>query len=460
MEREDLEKRVPLRERPVEERMKDFEEVSLGYSREEAMREAKRCLQCRKPLCVEGCPVGVQIPAFISRIKEGDFKGALRKIKETNLLPSICGRVCPSEYQCEARCVLGRLGCPINISALERSAADYGEEELEEDPPPKTFKRVAVVGSGPAGLTCAAELARSGVEVVVFEALHEFGGVLRYGIPSFRLPREVIERQLETLRRLGVRLERNILIGRTIPLRDLMNKEGFQAVFLATGAGLPQLLGIEGENLEGIYSANEFLVRVNLMRADLFPEYGTPIKRGKKVAVIGGGNVAMDSARVAVRLGAEEVCIVYRRGEEEMPARKPEIERAKEEGVKILPLLAPIRIEARNHMKELICRKMRLLDERDESGRRKIAFAEGEERLLADVIIVAIGQKPNPLIPRLEPALRTGKEGEIIVDGEMRTSLEGVWAGGDIASGSATVILAMGMAKKAARSIRNYLGYA
>jgi len=457
MEGKDIEKRTPIPERPVEERIRDFGEVSLGYSKEEAIKEAKRCLGCRHPLCVEGCPVGVEIPAFIERIKEGDFKGALRKIKEKNLLPSICGRVCPSEYQCESKCVLGRLGAPISIGALERAASDYGEEgEEESDVRPKP-KRVAVIGSGPAGLTCAAELARDGVEVFVFEALHQLGGVLRYGIPSFRLPRNVIDRQIQRLKDMGVRMEGNVLVGRTIPFSDLRTEEGFDAIFIATGAGLPQLLGIKGENLEGVYSANEFLTRVNLMRADLFPQYGTPIKRGKRVAVIGGGNVAMDSARVALRLGAEEVYIVYRRTEEEMPARKVEIEHAKEEGIRFLYLLAPLEIRG-NEEKELICRKMRLSDELDESGRRKVSPTEETISLPVDVVVVAIGQRPNPLIPSLEPRLARGREGEILVDEEMRTSLEGVWAGGDIASGAATVILAMGMAKKAAQSIKKYLG--
>lgn len=460
MEGKDIEKRTPITERPPQERVKDFGEVNLGYTKEEAIAEAKRCLGCSRPLCVEGCPVGINIPAFIERIKEGDFRGALKKIKEKNLLPSICGRVCPSEYQCESKCVLGRLGAPIAIANLERAASDYGEEDGEEiNRHPLLPKRVAVIGSGPAGLTCAAELARSGLEVVVFEALHEFGGVLRYGIPSFRLPRKTIDRQIEALREMGVKLEKNVLVGRTIPFEDLRTKEGFDAVFIAVGAGLPQLLGIEGENLEGVYSANEFLTRVNLMRADLFPHYTTPIKRGKKVAVIGGGNVAIDSARVALRLSAEEVYIVYRRTEEEMPARKVELSHAKEEGIKFLYLLTPIEIRGNNE-KELLCRKMELTEEIDESGRRKVRPTDEVLSLKADVIVVAIGQKPNPLLPSLVQGLKTGKEGEILVDEEMRTSLDGVWAGGDIASGAATVILAMGMAKEAANSIKKYLGVA
>ncbi|MBC7327026.1 NADPH-dependent glutamate synthase [bacterium] len=459
MEGKDIERRIPIGERPPEERIKDFEEVCLGYTKEEAIAEAKRCLTCSRPLCVEGCPVGINIPAFISYIKEGNFPQALEEIKKKNLLPSICGRVCPSEYQCESKCVLGKIGAPIAIGALERAASDYGEENhlCEGNSPSHSVGRVAVIGSGPAGLTCAAELARSNIEVVVFEALHEFGGVLSYGIPSFRLPRRIIQKQIETLKAMGVKLEKNILVGRTIPFRDLLMKEKFQAVFIATGAGLPQLLGINGENLEGVYSANEYLTRVNLMRADQFPRYGTPIKRGKRVAVIGGGNVAIDAARVALRLSAEEVYIVYRRTEEEMPARRVEIEHAKEEGIKFLYLLSPIEIKG-NGEKELVCKRMALLDERDASGRRKVRETEEIFNLKADVIIIAIGQKPNPLIPSLEPTLRRGKEGEIIVDEEMRTSLEAVWAGGDIASGAATVIMAMGMAKKAAESIKRYLG--
>lgn len=459
MEGKDIEKRIPVTERPPEERIKDFEEVSLGYSKEEAIAEAKRCLNCSRPLCVEGCPVGINIPAFVERIKEGDFVGALKKIKEKNLLPSICGRVCPSEYQCESKCVLGRLGAPLAIANLERSASDYGEEDEGNKSLTSPFKprRVAVIGSGPAGLTCAAELARYRIEVTIFEALHEFGGVLRYGIPSFRLSRKTIDKQVDSLRKMGVKLERDVLVGRTIPFPDLLTREGFHAVFIASGAGLPQLLGIKGENLEGVYSANEFLTRVNLMRADLFPTYSTPIKKGKKVAVIGGGNVAIDSARVALRLSAEEVYIVYRRTEEEMPARRVEIEHAKEEGIRFEYLLSPLEIKG-NGEKELICRKMRVLDELDRSGRRKVEPTDEIRSIKADVIVIAIGQKPNPLIPSLEPGLKTGKEGEIIVDDEMRTSLEGVWAGGDIASGAATVIVAMGMAKKAAESIRRYLG--
>lgn len=458
MEGKDIERRIPISERPPKERIKDFEEVSLGYSKDEAIREAKRCLGCSRPLCVEGCPVGIDIPAFIERLKEGDFKGALRKIKEKNLLPSICGRVCPSEYQCEDKCVLGRLGAPVAIAGLERAASDYGDEEDTDKPiaNPQRPQRVAVIGSGPAGLTCAAELARNGIEVTVFEALHEFGGVLRYGIPAFRLSRKTIERQTETLKAMGVKLEKNVLIGRTIPFGDLQSREGFKAVFLATGAGLPQLLEIKGENLEGVYSANEFLTRVNLMKADSFPYYATPIKKGKRVAVIGGGNVAIDSARVALRLAAEEVYIVYRRTEEEMPARRVEIEHAKEEGIRFEYLLSPLEIRGDGE-KELICCRMKLLKELDASGRRKVELTDEIKSFKVDVVVVAIGQKPNPLIPSLEPRLRIGKGGEILVDEEMRTSLEGVWAGGDIASGAATVILAMGMAKKAAESIRKYL---
>ncbi len=456
-----MEKRIPISERLPEERIKDFDEVSLGYSKEEAIAEAKRCLGCSRPLCVEGCPVGINIPAFIERIKEGDFRGALQKIEEKNLLPSICGRVCPSEYQCENKCTLGAVGAPIAIAGLERAASEYGGEGIIEgvNTNPSKPKRVAVIGSGPAGLTCAAELARSGVEVTVFEALHKLGGVLRYGIPTFRLPRNIIEKEIEKLEAMGVKLEKNVLVGRTIPFPDLQTKEGFSAVFVATGAGLPQLLGINGENLEGVYSANEFLTRVNLMRADLFPHYTTPIKRGKRVAVIGGGNVAIDSARVALRLSAEEVYIVYRRTEEEMPARKVEIQHAKEEGIIFEYLLSPLEIRG-NGEKELICGRMKLLDERDASGRRKSKLTDEITSLKVDVVVVAIGQRPNPLIPSLEPRLKVGKEGEILVDEEMRTSLEGVWAGGDIASGAATVILAMGMAKKAAESIRKYLGIA
>ena len=454
-------KAVPMPKRPIEERIRSFDEVALGYSEEQAMMEAERCLQCKNPQCVLGCPVGIDIPAFISLIREGKFREAIRKIKEKNNLPAICGRVCPQENQCQMKCVLGRRGDPVSIGRLERFVADWelehGVEIPEREPP--TGKRVAVIGSGPAGLTAAADLARLGHEVVVFEALHEPGGVLMYGIPEFRLPKRIVRAEVDYVKKLGVKIETNTVIGRAYTIPERLRDEGFDAVFIGTGAGLPNFLGIPGENLCGIYSANEFLIRVNLMKAYMFPKYDTPIKVGDRVAVIGAGNVAMDAARCAIRLGAGEVHIVYRRSRREMPARREEIENAEEEGVIFDLLRTPVAFhgDERGWVKKMECIQMRL-GPPDESGRRRPIPIEGSNFLMdVDSVVIAIGRRTNPLIQQTTPGLKTGRGGVIIVDENMRTSLEGVYAGGDIVTGEATVISAMGAGKKAARAIHEYL---
>ena len=454
-------KAVPMPKRPIEERIRSFDEVALGYSEEQAMMEAERCLQCKNPQCVLGCPVGIDIPAFISLIREGKFREAIRKIKEKNNLPAICGRVCPQENQCQMKCVLGRRGDPVSIGRLERFVADWELEhgvEIPERAPP-TGKRVAVIGSGPAGLTVAADLARLGHEVVVFEALHEPGGVLMYGIPEFRLPKRIVRAEVDYVKKLGVKIETNTVIGKAYTIPELLRDEGFDAVFIGTGAGLPNFLGIPGENLCGIYSANEFLIRVNLMKAYMFPKYDTPIKVGDRVAVIGAGNVAMDAARCAIRLGAGEVHIVYRRSRREMPARREEIENAEEEGVIFDLLRTPVAFhgDERGWVKKMECVQMRL-GPPDESGRRRPIPIEGSNFLMdVDSVVIAIGRRTNPLIQQTTPGLKTGRGGVIIVDENMRTSLEGVYAGGDIVTGEATVISAMGAGKKAARAIHEYL---
>lgn len=445
----------------VEERVHNFNEVALGYSEEQAIAEAGRCLHCPEPQCVKGCPVGIDIPAFIKAIKEGDFDGAIGKLKEKNSLPAICGRVCPQEEQCQKYCVLSRIGEPISIGRLERFAADYEREGGVEVParPKPSGRRVAVVGSGPAGLTAAAELAKMGDEVVVFEALHAPGGVLMYGIPEFRLPKEIVGAEVDYVKKLGVTLKTDILIGRLYTVEELL-KQGFNAVFIGTGAGLPRFLGLPGENLCGIYSANEFLIRVNLMKAYRFPEYDTPIKVGRRVAVIGGGNVAMDSARSALRLGAEEVHIIYRRSREEMPARLEERENAEEEGIIFKLLTNPVRFlgDERGWVRAMECISMRL-GEPDESGRRRPIPIDGSEFTMdVDTVVVAIGQRPNPIVPRTTEGLKTSRWGTIVVDEETgKTSLEGVYAGGDIVSGAATVISAMGAGKRAAKAIHEYI---
>ena len=454
-------KRVPMREQPPEERIKNFNEVPLGYTPEEAIQEANRCLQCKDAPCVKGCPVEIDIPGFIKAIAEGDFKRAVHILKEKNSLPAICGRVCPQEDQCEKLCTLGKIGEPVAIGRLERFAADWeaeqGDIEIPEIPPP-TGKRVAVVGSGPAGLTVASDLAKMGHEVVIFEALHKPGGVLMYGIPEFRLPKRIVEREVEYVKKLGVKIITSFVVGKTKTVDELLQE--YDAVFIGTGAGLPWFMGIPGENYNGIYSANEYLTRVNLMKAYLFPEYDTPVIRGDRVAVIGGGNVAMDAARTALRLGAKKSMIIYRRSRKEMPARIEEIQRAEEEGVEFHFLTLPVRYHADENgwVKEMECIRMRL-GEPDSSGRRRPIPIEGSNfRIPVDVVVVAIGQSPNPLIPNTTPGLKIGKHGNVITDPLTgKTSRKGVFAGGDIATGAATVILAMGAARVAARAIDEYL---
>ncbi|OYT55878.1 MAG: glutamate synthase (NADPH), homotetrameric [Candidatus Hecatellales archaeon ex4484_218] len=458
-----LEKKVPMPEQSPKERIKNFDEVALGYTVEMAVEEAKRCLQCKpkegQKICVDGCPVGVNIPAFIKCIRDRNFDEAIRIIKEKNNLPAICGRVCPYERQCEMFCTLGKKFEPVAIGRLERFVADWELSKgvkIPEKPQPNG-KKVAVVGSGPAGLTVAADLAKLGYEVTIFEALHKPGGVLVYGIPEFRLPKRIVEAEVEYIKKLGVNIVCDVVVGKTVTVDELL--EEFDAVFIGTGAGLPNWMNIPGENLNGVYSANEFLTRVNLMKAYLFPEYDTPIKIGKKVATIGGGNVAMDCARTALRLGAEESYIVYRRSEKEMPARLEEIERAKEEGVIFKLLTLPIRFigDEKGWVKQMECVKMKL-GEPDSSGRRKPIPIPGSEFLMdVDTVIVAIGQSPNPLIPKTTPDLKTGRKGEILVDEKQKTSKAKVFAGGDITTGDATVIAAMGAGKRAAQAIHEFL---
>ncbi len=451
-------KRVPMRELPVEERIHSFKEVALGYTEEEAQAEAGRCLQCKKPRCVQGCPVGIDICKFISLFREGDYEGAIRVIKSANNLPAICGRVCPQENQCEGQCVLGVKGDPINIGGLERFLADWERKKGVTIPelPEKRKGAVAVVGSGPAGLTAAGDLAKMGYKVVVFEALHEPGGVLTYGIPEFRLPKDIVKAEVSYIKKLGVKVETDIVVGKTLTVDDLF-EDGFDSIFIGTGAGLPSFLRVPGENLCGIYSANEFLIRVNLMRAYKFPyESDTPIRIGDRTSVIGGGNVAMDSARSALRLGCKEVSVLYRRTEREMPARLEEVRRAKEEGIKFKFLVQPIgfRGDDKGWIKRIECLKMRL-GPPDDSGRRRPIPIKGSEFLLdRDTVIVAIGQRPNPLIPKATPGIKTSPYGTILVNPEtMETSKPRVFAGGDIVSGAATVITAMEAGKKAAKSI-------
>jgi len=442
-------------------RAHNFDEVALGYSEEQAVAEANRCLQCPKPQCVPGCPVEIQIPQFIKLIQERKFEEAINKVKEKNSLPAVCGRVCPQEEQCQMNCVVGKAGDPISIGRLERFVSDY-ELAKGVDAPPlplSTDKKIAVIGAGPAGLTCAADLAKLGHAVTLLEALHIGGGVLMYGIPEFRLPKHIVQAEIDYVEKLGVKLQTDALIGRLFTIAELFEK-GYDAVFVGSGAGLPQFMGVPGENLGGIYSANEFLIRVNLMKSYLFPEYNTPIRVGKHVAVIGGGNVAMDSARCALRLGAEEVCIVYRRSREELPARKEEVENAEEEGIICKFLANPTRFtgDEKGWVKAMECICMEL-GPPDESRRRRPIPMKGSEFIMdVDTVIVAIGRTPNPIIQRTTNGLETTKWGTIVVNGETgRTSLEGVYAGGDIVTGEATVISAMGAGKRAARSIHEYL---
>ena len=448
--------KVPMPEQAPDVRNKNFEEVALGYTEEMAKEEAERCLQCKNPLCMQGCPVNVPIPGFIEKVAAGDFEAAYEIITSENALPAICGRVCPQENQCEGKCVRGIKGEPVSIGRLERFVADYhmknaaaGAVDVE-----KNGKKVAVVGSGPSGITCAGELAKKGYEVTVFEALHKAGGVLSYGIPEFRLPKALVAKEIENVTNLGVKIETNVVVGRSITIDELM-ADGYDAVFVGSGAGLPRFLGIPGENLLGVYSANEFLTRVNLMKGYKFPEMPTPVKVGKKVAVVGAGNVAMDAARTAKRLGAEEVYIVYRRGEDEVPARKEEVHHAKEEGVIFKLLNNPAAIHGEDGWVKSMEITPQELGEPDESGRRRpVPMKDANYELEVDTVIIAIGQSPNPLIRQTTPGLDVQKWGGIIVDeATMKTSKDGVYAGGDTVTGAATVILAMGAGKTAAAAI-------
>ena len=444
-----------MHDRAVDVRVHDFGEVDTGMTAAEAQVEAERCLQCKKPLCVKGCPVGIDIPAFIREIAAGDFRKAAAIIKEQNMLPAICGRVCPQEVQCEGECIVGKKAKPIAIGELERFVADEERARGMTAPQKKasTGRRVAVVGAGPAGLTAAAELARMGYRVTLFESLHAAGGVLMYGIPEFRLPKEIVKAEIGAVLDLGVELKLNHLVGRSVTTTELLS---YDAVFLGTGAGLPYFMGLPGENLPGVYSANEFLTRVNLMRADRFPVFDTPVKRGSRVVVAGGGNVAMDAARVARRLGGK-VTLVYRRREEDLPARVAEIERAKEEGIEFVMCANPTKILGDQAMTGVECVKMSMC-ELDASGRPEPREIDGSHFTIdADVFVAAIGQGPNPLLIGQLPELKRGKRGNVIVDENGRTSLRKVFAGGDVATGAATVILAMGAAKTAAHAIDRML---
>jgi glutamate synthase (NADPH/NADH) small chain len=443
------------------ERRTNFQEVALGYIQQQAEEEAKRCIQCKKPKCVEGCPVGVEIPAFILALREQDMFEAVLALKRKNSLPGICGRVCPQEVQCESACVLGKKGAPVAIGRLERYVADW--ERSQENCPrceiaPPSGKKAAIIGSGPAGLTCAADLARAGHIVTIFEALHKAGGVLVYGIPEFRLPKSIVEAEVDYVRSLGAELILDAVVGRQVGIKELQEK-GYNAVFLGIGAGAPRFLNVPGENLSGIYSANEYLTRVNLMKAYKFPEYDTPIKRGKKVAVVGGGNVAMDAARSALRLGADEVHVVYRRSREEMPARQEEVENAMEEEIIFDFLTNPTRFlgDERGMVKAMEVVEMEL-GKPDASGRARPKVKTGSEHIVeVDTVIIAVGTVPNPLIASSTPELKTTKLGTLVVDERGRTTMEGVWAGGDITSGGATVISAMGAGKTAAADMDEWL---
>jgi glutamate synthase (NADPH/NADH) small chain len=453
--------KTTMREQPPEERIHNYDEVPFGYSPDEAVLEASRCLLCKKPVCISGCPVEIDIPGFIRLIAEKKFKEGINLIKEKNILPAICGRVCPQEEQCESKCVMGNKYEPVAIGRLERFLADWEAEQGLIDLPPKpkpTGKRIAVIGAGPAGITAAADLVRMGHAVDMFEALHQPGGVLVYGIPEFRLPKEIVFREISYLEKLGVRLFKNHVIGKIKSIDELL--KDYDAVFLGTGAGLPWFMNIPGENLNGIYSANEYLTRANLMKAYLFPKYKTPIVKGKRVATVGGGNVAMDCARTALRLGAEKSFIIYRRSRDEMPARDEEIHHAEEEGVIFRLLSNPAAFHGgeNNWVKNAECIRMKL-GEPDESGRRRPVPIPGSNfRIPVDVVVIAIGNSPNPLIPSTTPDIETGKRGNVITDPETgMTSKPGVFAGGDVATGAATVILAMGAGKIAARGIHQYV---
>ena len=454
--------KMPVQDPKV--RAHNFEEVALGYDEDTAVAEAERCLHCKVPQCRKGCPVSIDIPTFIGKIKERDFDGAIATIKESNALPAICGRVCPQENQCEKHCILTKRGESVAIGRLERFVADR-ELALDKEVKPveraADAQRVAVIGAGPSGLSCAGDLAKKGYDVTIFEALHKAGGVLSYGIPEFRLPKDtVVKKEIENIEKLGVKIEVDSVAGRLYTVDELLQEEGFDAVFIGTGAGLPRFQNIPGESLSGVYSANEFLTRCNLMKAYRFPDYATPLKVGKTAAIIGGGNVAMDAARTALRLGAEHVYIVYRRSEAELPARAEEVEHAKEEGIDFRLLTNPVAIEGDENgwVKAMRCIRMEL-GEPDASGRRRPIPVEGSEFSLAvDTVIVAIGTGPNPIIAQTTPGLVLTKRGNIAADEETgATSKPGVFAGGDIVTGAATVILAMGAGRKAAAAIDAYL---
>jgi len=452
--------RAPMPKQPSEKRVRNFEEVALGYTPEQAIAEAKRCLQCPKPFCKLGCPVWIDIPAFIEAIKHQNFDEAAEILRDKNNLPAITGRVCPQEDQCEKVCVLSKAGEPIAIGALERFVADYELKRGLKIPSvaKKTGKRVAVVGSGPAGLTVAGDLAKLGHGATIFEALHIPGGVLVYGIPEFRLPKEIVRAEVNYVKSLGVKIETNMIIGRITTIDELF-ENGFDAVFIGTGAGSPRFMGIPGESLNGIYSANEFLVRAVLMKAYRFPEFDTPVKVGKRVGVIGGGNVAMDAARTALRLGSENVTVVYRRSETELPARLEEVKNAKEEGIEFRMLTNPVRFLGNDArwVQKMECIRMQL-GPPDESGRRRpVPIKDSNFTVEVDTVVVAIGQGPNPLIRQTTSSLQTDEEGYIMVDENFRTSKKGVWAGGDIVPGEATVIQAMGAGKRAAQDIDRHL---
>ncbi|MBI5471196.1 MAG: NADPH-dependent glutamate synthase [Ignavibacteriae bacterium] len=449
-------------EQEAQVRNRNFQEVSHGFDEERASTEAQRCLECKDPVCQSGCPVNIDIRSFVQLIFQKDFSGAVNKIREANYLPAICGRVCPQETQCEEVCTLGKKHAPVAIGKLERFVADY--EMLHDSFTPFHIKdqreeKVAIVGGGPAGLTCAAELAKVGYKVTVFEALHAVGGVLRYGIPEFRLPKAILDLETERIKALGVEIYTNFLVGRTATIADLFDEWGFSAIFLGTGAGTPTFMGMAGENLSGVYSANEFLTRTNLMGAYKFPENDTPVKIGKQIAVIGGGNTAMDAVRTAKRLGAEKAYLVYRRSRTEMPARVEEIHHAEQEGIEFLLLTNPTKIlgDKGNWVCGLECQQMEL-GEPDESGRRKPIAVQGSEFVLdVQIVIEAIGQKPNPIIQSTTPGLKTGKRGVVEVDDKQTTSRAGIFAGGDLSRGGATVILAMRDGKIAAEQIHQYL---
>ncbi len=453
--------KVPVREQEATARAKNFDEVCLGYNKEEAIEEAMRCINCKNAQCIKGCPVAIDIPAFIEQVKLGNIAEAYQIISQSSALPAVCGRVCPQESQCEGKCIRGIKGDPISIGKLERFVADWARENGIKPEPAKekNGKKVAVIGSGPAGLTCAGDLARLGYDVTIFEALHEAGGVLVYGIPEFRLPKEeVVAKEIANVESLGVKIEKNVIIGKSITIDELIEEEGYEAVFIGSGAGLPKFMGIPGENANGVFSANEYLTRSNLMKA-FNEDSNTPIMRGKKVAVVGGGNVAMDAARTALRLGAE-VHIVYRRSEEELPARVEEVHHAKEEGIIFDLLTNPTEIleDENNWVRGMKCIKMEL-GEPDASGRRRPVEVPGSEfEMELDTVIMSLGTSPNPLISSTTEGLETNKWKCIVADEEFgRTSKEGVFAGGDAVTGAATVILAMGAGKAAAKGIHNYL---